>query len=335
MPLNVAEPVVAHQELYEYVTVISPGKEDGELKAQDMASTWEDVENTVQKKQMAIVCDGLSQSPCSDEAAGYVSDRLHCLYEENGIGGIVDGLLEKRAAFINMPIQLDHVDSPVLKAMFEEIVKEKRVRSHQTTFIAACLEMNSHLTPAQTGVHILGCGDSGAFIFTAEGELLYSNLIQDASASLIHASTITEALPDSYDKSGSHILSHSQVYEKGIHILLCSDGLYDAFASFADLFSWLSENAATLRQKNEEAVMSELHSRLGDKKGDDDISFVWLFPREASVEAGVGEPNDVLMDPPALEIHAPENLSRKSALWKWIKRAFRSLNFLRGLKVAL
>jgi serine/threonine protein phosphatase PrpC len=317
--LNLVEPISARQDLYDWVIVVSPGKEDGEYKAQDRASAHI-IEDGARKKQMAIVCDGLSQSPNSAEAAEYVSDNLNRLYEEDGLGAVATGLLEKRAAFVNMPLRLDDMDSPVLKGMFEEIVRDKRATSHQTTFIAACLEMSCRSAPDRIGVRILGCGDSAAFIFTAGGKLLYNNLgLRDEHDPLVHLSPITEALPDSYDERASRILAHALACQEGMQVLLCSDGLYDTFATFAEIFQWLNENSAALRQERKEEAMRDLHSRLSSKKGDDDISFVWLFSREGVESAPAPEVFESA-GPQEEEGRASGETQIKVTLWQRIKK---------------
>jgi len=266
--------------LYERIIVVSPGSDDGELKDQDSAQAVLVENGKCVKRQMAIVCDGLTQSPNSAEAARYVSKNVQRLYDEEGICQIARELLDKREAFINTPINLDDIDSPVLRLMFEEIVRDKRACSYQTTFISARLERDELSSPGNLQISIRGCGDSSAFIFTPDGELLYNNLgLSGKNEPITHISPITEALPDSCGEGATGIPVHSEVYLDGVHVLLCSDGFYDSFATFADISAWLFENRAKLEHRlARKEVMAELHARLCRHRGDDDISFVWLFP---------------------------------------------------------
>lgn len=65
------------------------------------------------------------------------------------------------------------------------------------------------------------------------------------------------------------------------HFLLCSDGFYGAFDNWPELWTWLQHNKLNLEsevQKNN--IMKKLHEQLQTKGGDDDISFIWIRPRE-------------------------------------------------------
>ncbi len=160
---------------YIIVCVLSPGSDEGELKNQDRALYRVIEDDGCQEKKMAIVCDGLSQSPNSAEAAQHVSENVHLLYQEDGVQQIAGELIWKREQLINTPLRLDHIESQVLKSMFAEIVMEKRELSYQTTFISACLQRDVTIT-GQLHVRVLGCGDSSLFIFTSDGTLLFNTL---------------------------------------------------------------------------------------------------------------------------------------------------------------
>jgi len=63
------------------------------------------------------------------------------------------------------------------------------------------------------------------------------------------------------------------------NFVLCSDGLYSSFSDAGQLWTWLRENAGALSDKNgQQSVLSQLHSILYASGGDDDISFVWVYP---------------------------------------------------------
>jgi hypothetical protein len=63
------------------------------------------------------------------------------------------------------------------------------------------------------------------------------------------------------------------------HFLLCSDGFYGAFSHWEEAWTWLQDNLAALHHKEARvSVLEQLHARLYDKSGDDDISFVWVYP---------------------------------------------------------
>lgn len=62
------------------------------------------------------------------------------------------------------------------------------------------------------------------------------------------------------------------------------DGFYGAFSNWPDLYEWLREHAAALNSTGvREAILEQLHKRLNAKKGDDDISFIWVRPRDVNL----------------------------------------------------
>lgn len=86
-------------------------------------------------------------------------------------------------------------------------------------------------------------------------------------------------LPDGYEKDNGHVLFEFEEYPEDVQLLLCSDGLYDGFRNFKGLRNWLSRYRGDLSDstpRNER--LSELHRKLSRKAGDDDISFMWLYP---------------------------------------------------------
>ncbi len=283
MPLALKAPVKDQRDLHESITAVSPGEEDEELKDQDRANHLIYTDSTHATKQIAIVCDGITQSPNSAQAAEYVSLNLQRLYESNGIRDVAQELLCMRRDLMMSPVRIGEEFPQTIRPMLEEIIRHKRASSYQTTFISARLER----TP-QRGflVSVLGCGDSAIFIFNEQGNLLYSNTrIDDENQAFDHASPVTEALPDGWDETESKILAHSQVFNCDIQLLLCSDGFYDAFSTFNELFCWLTENRQRLAHEESRAeLMAQLHARLIDRKGDDDISFVWLFSKSDRCE---------------------------------------------------
>jgi serine/threonine protein phosphatase PrpC len=129
------------------------------------------------------------------------------------------------------------------------------------------------LTPNGTGAFLeaMWCGDSAILVFDHTGGLLFSNLaLDDATSPFNHPSAFTEVLPDHY--RGEEILYAGDI-QMGAHVVLCSDGLYDAFQDAAALFRWLLENDGRF-----EAALHDVHTELDRHRGDDDISFVWLCP---------------------------------------------------------
>lgn len=114
------------------------------------------------------------------------------------------------------------------------------------------------------------------------GRVLYSTVIKRVEAStptikFNSKGTVTAVIPD-------HIHSQQWVHQQDrfpsdTQYVLASDGFYGSFDSASELWAWLVENEAQLRNANEKLqMMNELHTKLHSKSGDDDISFVWVYP---------------------------------------------------------
>jgi hypothetical protein len=87
----------------------------------------------------------------------------------------------------------------------------------------------------------------------------------------------TAVLPDHY-YCGAYQWSQDR-FPRGTHFILCSDGFYSGFSDWPELWAWLQENAADLRDDaGRQRVLEQLHRQLHAKGGDDDISFVWVQP---------------------------------------------------------
>lgn len=262
------------------ISVESPGKEDEDEKNQDRVMLMETSDARGAKCQFAIVCDGTSTSPFSAEAAAHVSLQVNTLFEEGGLRRTVEALKAMRLDLLNRPLPLEEGQSELLRSMFEEIIRQKYQSAYQTTFVAVCLKRGENSAAGKVSVKAVGCGDSALFIFREDGELLYNNLnLGSALDPFNHGSPFTPVLPDSYKGEGEHVLVASEEHPEGVHLLLCSDGLYDGFKNFKEIRDWLIEHREELGDpEGRAACLAELHRNLGRKKGDDDISFVWLHP---------------------------------------------------------
>ena len=91
-----------------------------------------------------------------------------------------------------------------------------------------------------------------------------------------HGST-TDVLPDHF-YCGCFNLFEDR-FPLQTHFLLCSDGFYGGFSHWEQAWTWLQNHAAALRHEEARtAVLEQLHASLYAKSGDDDISFVWVYP---------------------------------------------------------
>jgi len=90
----------------------------------------------------------------------------------------------------------------------------------------------------------------------------------------------TMVLPDHFYR-GCYDLFQDQ-FPPQTHFVLCSDGFYGSFPGWQQLWTWLQENADRLRNDEErEAILQELHADLHARGSDDDISFIWVRPKNS------------------------------------------------------
>jgi len=260
---------------HEFISAISPGRDEEEEKNQDRMLVQPAAEGLY-----AIVCDGTSTSPFAANAADYVSNEVQQLFQSNGLRQIVERLKEMRAGLLEKPLEISEDHSDSLRNMFEEIVKQKYEIAFQTTFVAVCLKRNEEQASGTISIKAMGCGDSALFIFLDNGDLLYNNANLNCEHDPFkHYSPVTAVLPDSYDEKTNNELFDFKEYTEDAQLLLCSDGFYDCFTNFKEIRSWLNQHQAKLKDsQTHDECLSELHHRLNQSKGDDDISFIWLYP---------------------------------------------------------
>jgi serine/threonine protein phosphatase PrpC len=281
---------LAHQEetkaAHTAISILSPGREEEEEKNQDRILI-ETAESKNVKYQFAIVCDGTTASPYADAAADYVAGQLPTLFQKDGLRRTTEALKEMREALLQKPLKLGEGQSPLLRSMFEEIVKQKYLSSYQTTFVAVCLTREENNSAGMISIKAIGCGDSAVFIFLENGELLYNNVhLEDDHDGFKHSSPLTAVLPDCYDEETNNLLFEFKEYPEDVQLLLCSDGLYDGFTNFKELYGWLNQHRSELEGDQREQCLSELHHNLSQTKGDDDISLVWLLPSQPLASRG-------------------------------------------------
>jgi serine/threonine protein phosphatase PrpC len=95
----------------------------------------------------------------------------------------------------------------------------------------------------------------------------------------------TLVLPDHFYTGAYECYRDS--FPRQTNFLLCSDGLYGAFSNWAELYEWLRLNAAALNSEvTRQTLLEQLHERLNSSKGDDDISLIWVQPRESFKREG-------------------------------------------------
>ena len=92
------------------------------------------------------------------------------------------------------------------------------------------------------------------------------------------AGSSTLVLPDHFYTGDLEY--YRDTFPRGTQFLLCSDGFYSAFQDWTELHTWLKSNAAVLGHiDSRRPALEQIHERLRDTKGDDDVSFIWATPK--------------------------------------------------------
>lgn len=82
------------------------------------------------------------------------------------------------------------------------------------------------------------------------------------------------------------------------NFVLATDGFYNCFNNSEDMWLWLNKHRENLKStRRQELLMKMLHHNLHKKHGDDDISFVWVYPKQMDKHmegnnSQTGESND-------------------------------------------
>jgi hypothetical protein len=269
-------------------------KNQDRVDVRDTKSAW-----------FASVCDGATQSMRSVEAAEIICSNPAELWVDGILSERVERVRSLRQELITSEPPGPVDETSFLSRAFAEIVREKRKQAFQTTLVSA------RITPFAPGKMLLEaktCGDSALLVFDWRGRLLFSSPhVEDESSPFGHVSPVTEVLPDHFRGEAPNCTAE---IDADAHIILCSDGFYDAFPNPGALFRWLLLNGA-----DPESALDELHMQLDCHHGDDDISFVWLCPR--AVEIPVPEPPRTTPDvgSPRRMLVAFATLLRRCADW--------------------
>lgn len=113
-------------------------------------------------------------------------------------------------------------------------------------------------------------------------KLFASDGMSDFRGRFGRSSSATRVLPDHF--LGGHFDFVKDRFPLGTHFVLCSDGFYSGFHDAEELWTWLQDHAKSLLHENErQPLLKSLHKKLDEKEGDDDISFVWVYPKPSGV----------------------------------------------------
>jgi len=251
----------------------------------------------------ATVCDGATQSLMSEAAAEVLTDDPVALWNDGVLTERIR-LLERRRDELVSKAAGEVVDqTSFLSRSMADIVRKKRRQAYQSTFVSVRVTVR----PSSVFLEARLCGDSALLVFDELGRLLYSNLrVHDAASSFNHISPYTDVLPDHYQ---GEALSCALEIGADSHVVLCSDGFYDAFPNAGALFRWLLLNGARMA-----AAGDELHKGLQGSRGDDDISAVWLYRCTQEIAS---------RDTAALAPQALKPSTVAARCWQQVRRLFR------------
>lgn len=114
-------------------------------------------------------------------------------------------------------------------------------------------------------------------------QLRYSRVIRSLGQTTVvrprlqDKTVATSALPDHFYTGGWCYFSER--FPMNAQFVLGTDGFYTCFSHAEGLWAWLNEHRSTLMDPEaRDALLEELHQRLRQDRGDDDISFVWFLP---------------------------------------------------------
>lgn len=259
--------------------VVSAGRDDSGAKDQDRACT---------APGYALVADGVSTSPGAAEAAQLWADSVAEIFSPEGLQRVCTRLLERREQLLERPLELDAVQR-LTPELYVEIARFHRERAFQST-LAAC--RGSRKNETTVSLQLVICGDSAYFLVASDGAILSTSLrgFDPQTGRFGHAGNTTVALPDDLDA----LSSWEGDIAVGAEILLCTDGLYDAFDTFTELHAWLKRISGSWRRGDDDDIskeMERLHERLVQRRGDDDIAFVF-GPIDQLIEKGKPEERD-------------------------------------------
>lgn len=154
---------------YTALTIVSPLMFGDDSKDQDRAC-WDGL------GQVGCVCDGVSSSPDSAEAARLVTLFAPALFNGNTherLAMLCDLLMiQRRQCQDSDTVSFPEGTTPAMQDILRKVVKQKRADSFQTTVIAARFITEEKVVLAD----VIKCGDSAFFAFTKQGQLLTSSL---------------------------------------------------------------------------------------------------------------------------------------------------------------
>ena len=212
---------------YKALTVVSPATLGGEVKNQDRA-LWHE------SSQTAGLCDGVTSSPNSSQAAELVTTVIPALFAgdtSERLAMMCDILMAQRRECIkNRNILFPENATENMQNMLLRVIYQKLSVSFQTTMVAARFMSDEK----EVNVHVIIFGDSAFFAFSPNGQLLTSSL------DFPNSPHDTQILPNLV--STSSIVKRLFRFSPGDQILVRIEGPLSNFSDLAEQTDILNEH---------------------------------------------------------------------------------------------
>ncbi len=134
------------------VTVVSPACMGEETKNQDRAHWFG-------PGLSASLCDGVTSSPEADDGAQLVTELSPVLFKvppEEALRFIAHLLVTYRVTAQHQPLSTRGSKPPEMQRMLQEVIRQRRAESYQTTLVA----LNLVPTDEYVTARMVWCGDS-------------------------------------------------------------------------------------------------------------------------------------------------------------------------------
>ena len=206
---------------YTALTIESPMMFGDDRKDQDRAK-WDG------PGQVACVCDGVSSSPNSAEAAALVAQLAPALFNgdtNERLAMLCDLLMiQRHQCEDNNTVFFPDDTSPAMQDILRRVVQQKRASSFQTTMVAA--QFFTDCQEKEVLANVRKCGDSAFLACTPHGQLLTSSLAFPSNL------RNKQEIPDI--ETGSFCRAKTITFGPGDEILIKVEGLLREYRGLAE-----------------------------------------------------------------------------------------------------
>jgi serine/threonine protein phosphatase PrpC len=173
---------LAQNNFYTATRVVSPMTDGEEKKDQDRAAWWP-------AALTASMCDGVTSSPFSAEAAELVSQFSPVIFSDNNINInlklICDLLMTLRNEKLQTKITTPSHISEQMQQMLQQVAQENIKSSFQTTLVGAKFVLEDIAVVTS----VIRCGDSMFLAFSPDGEVLAASPLNDKTPKPVQEQT--------------------------------------------------------------------------------------------------------------------------------------------------